>query len=368
MVDRQANSAETWGALKTSPKEADTVSEESEIEDDVELYEIAYGYLLQAMNTIQAKKVDDMLTDWLKGHLSDEPGEDLIGMITAVALDACLFAPSLSGSTPMSRFLSSVKTDDPRSRQALQALSRSEIRQVRIRNRIEPDLIILKDMISNERLTLVDSDFVEESEGFDALLRLCRLDSGRYIMISFPFMLTEESFGIIDGFYRPGKGIINPYRCACAVYKHAVREGLVAIPQREPTEEEIEEAAAAEIVGVSSLIDEEWEAAKSDPEKYATFVEELRRASDVDGILSYLQIYSLALSDLIDVSPDNARDICTVMIEELARRQRDGEVEAEDGVDGLRRKVEEGVEQGTLNAECKTFFENVLAETSRKRT
>ena len=123
----------------------------------------------------------------------------------------------MSGSTPLSRFLAGVKTDDPLARQAVQALSRSEIRLVRIRNRIEPDLIILKDIMNNDRLTLVDSDFVDESETLDALMRLCRLDSGRYILISFPYALTEESVSIADGFHRRGKGFVNPYRCACAV-------------------------------------------------------------------------------------------------------------------------------------------------------
>jgi len=343
------------------------MADESEIEDDLRLYEIAHDYLLQAMNTIPAKKVDDMLTDWAKGHLLEEPGEDQVGLMTAIALDACLFAPSLSGSTPMSRFLAGAKTDDPQSRQALKALSRSEIRQVRIHNRIGPDLIILKDMISNDRLTLVDSDFVEESEGFDALMRLCKLDSGRYILISFPFALTEGSSEIIDGFYRPDKGIINPYRCACAVYKHAIRDGVVAIPQRELTEDEMEVVAAAQISEAAAAIDEEWEAAKDDPEKYAEFVEELRRVSDVDSILSYLQIYSLALSGLVTTSSDNARDICTIMIEELVRQQSDDDAEPEGGVEDLKREVAEAVEEGTLNAQCMTLLENVLAEADKKR-
>ena len=79
------------------------MSDESEIEDDLRLQEIASEYLLQAMNTIPPNKVDDMLTDWAKGHLLEEPDEDQVGLMTAIALDACLFTPSLSGSTPMSR-------------------------------------------------------------------------------------------------------------------------------------------------------------------------------------------------------------------------------------------------------------------------
>lgn len=342
-------------------RELDTVSDESEIVDDLRLYEIASEFLLQAMNTIPPKKADDMLKDWAKGHLLEEPDEDQVELMASLALDACLFTPSLSGSTPMSRFLASVKTDDPLSRQALKALSRSEIRQVRIHNRIEPDLIILEDMISNDRLTLVDSEFVEESEGFDVLMRLCRLDSGRYILISFPFALTGESFAIIEGFYRPGKGIINPYRCACAVYKHAIREGVTPIPQRELTDDELGEFEAARITEVSAALDEEWEAAKNDPEKYKEFVEELGEISNADGILSYLQIYSLTLGGLLPASSDNARDICTLMIENLAQRQRDGDAQAEEDIEQLRQTIAEAVEEGKLVKECQTFFDNVLA-------
>lgn len=347
-------------------RELDTVSDESEIVDDLRLYEIASEFLLQAMNTIPPKKVDDMLKDWAKGHLLEEPDEDQVELMASLALDACLFTPSLSGSTPMSRFLASVKTDDPLSRQALKALSRSEIRQVRIHNRIEPDLIILEDMISNDRLTLVDSEFVEQSEGFDVLMRLCRLDSGRYILISFPFALTGESFAIIEGFYRPGKGIINPYRCACAVYKHAIREGVTPIPQRELTDDELDEAMAAQVTEVSAALDEEWQAAKNDPEKYAEFIDELHLICDAEGILSYLHIYSLAFGGHLPASPDNAREICTLMIEELARLQRDGDVAAEEDIEELRRTIAEGIEKGRLVKECQALFDSVLAAKAGK--
>lgn len=336
------------------------MSEESEIEADLKLYEIAQDYLLQAMNTVPAKKIDAMLADWAKGHLQDEPDDDQLDVMLTVSLDACLFTPSLSGSTPMSRFLASVKTDDPAHRQALAALSRSEIRLVRIRNRIEPDLIILEDMVNLDRLTLVDSDFVEESEGFDALMRLCRLDSGRYILISFPFALDEEGFRIVESFSPPGKGIRNPYRCACAVYKHAIREGITPIPVRELTEDEIAEAVGDDAEAIAILLDTGWAAAKDDPEARAEFVTELRDTANPEVLLSYLNLYSLALDGTMPVSADNIREICEVVVEALAPVQH--EMFPADGqLAQVQQMVSEYVEQGHLSEEIKTFLDKRIA-------
>jgi hypothetical protein len=328
------------------------------MEDDIELCAIAADYLQQALSTVPPKKVNDLLEDWAKGHLQDDPDEADVDTMFVLSLDACLFAPSMSGSTPMSRFIAGVRTDDPASRRAIQLLSRSEIRIVRIGQRIDPDLVELEDSLSGERLMLVDSEFVDASNGFETLLRLCRLDSGRYFLINLPIVLTPSAREIVDTFVRPGKGIGNSYRCTCAVYKHAIREGVVEVPVREPTEDEIAEAVGAKIEAAAALLDSEWAAARDDPEARAEFVAELGEIASVDSVMSYVQMYNLALDGHISASPGNLLEICVVLIGALNHRKQGGSAEAEEALEEIRRTIAGHVDEGELNEQCRILIES----------
>lgn len=331
------------------------------MEEDIELCEVASGFLGEAMKTVSERKLGDLVDDWANGHLDYEPDDDELEPIMAIALDACLFAPSMSGATPMSRYIAGVRTNNPVERQALEVLSRSEIRAVRIVSRIDPDLVELQDCLSGERLELIDAGFSEEGEGLDSLMRLCRLDSGRYLLISFPFMLTESLREIVESFVRPGKGISNGYRCALAVYKHAVREGIVEIPMRELSEEELAELEDMQDEEVAAALDAQWVLAKSDPEIYAELADAFRDIADADSALSYLHIYSLALNDQIPASAENFREICTVVIDEVLRQHISGDAEAADELGKLKQAVAELVAQDKLNGECQVLLDSVIA-------
>jgi hypothetical protein len=338
-----------------------------EIIDDIELGQIVGGYFEAALETIATRKLDETLDDWANGHIEEEPDEEQFEAMMALATDACLFSPSMSGATPMSRFIASVKPEDPISRQALKALSKSEIRFVRIIRRLDPELVELKDCISNERLVLIDNEFSDDANGKETLLRLCRFDSGRYFLISFPFLLTQSLRGIIETYIRPGKGISNPYRCATAVYKHAVREGVIGMPHREYTEEELAALDMARLQQIAIAHDAEWMEAKSDPQKYAEFVEELREVASAESALSYLHLYSLALDESVPVSPENLREICVVMVRELVDKQRLASGDEDERVESLRREVSEHVQKDELHPDCEALLDEVLGPPEKRQ-
>ncbi len=331
-----------------------------EIIDDIELGRIVGVYFEAALETIATRKLDETLDDWANGHIEEEPDEDQFEAMMALATDACLFSPSMSGTTPMSRFIASVKAGDPISRQALKALSKSEIRFVQIIRRLDPELVELKDCISNERLVLIDNEFSDEANEKQTLLRLCRFDSGRYFLISFPFLLTQSLRSIIEAYIRPGKGINNPYRCAAAVYKHAVREGVIGMPHREYTEEELAALEMARLQQIAVAHDAEWMEAKSDPQKYAEFVEELREVASAESALSYLRLYSLALDELIPMPPENLREICTLIVRELVDKQQFATDTPEYEVETLRRQVSDHVAPDNLRPECEALLNEIV--------
>lgn len=331
------------------------------MEEDIELYEVVSGLLSEAMNTISERKLGDLLDDWAKGHIDYEPDDEALEPMMAIAVDACLHAPSMSGATPMSRYIASVKIGNPVERQALKIMARSEIRAVRIVERIDPDLVELQDSMSGERLELIDGSFSEACAGLDALMRLCRLDSGRYLMISFPFVLTEALRHIVETFVRPGKGISNGYRCALAVYKHAVREGIIEIPQRELTEEELDQLEGAQAEEVAAALDAQWVLAKDDPEIFAELEDEFRNIADANSALSYLHIYSLALNDQMPVSAENFREICAIVIDEVLQQHRSAAAEADDELGKLKQAVAELVATDKLDRECQVLLDSLVA-------
>lgn len=336
-------------------------AQDMDVIDDIDVGRIISGYFEAALGTITTNKLDETLEDWAKGYIEEDPTEEQFEAMMALTSDACLFSPSMSGATSMSRFIASVKTDDPPSRQGLRVLSRSEIRFVRIVRRLDIELIELEDSISGERLVLIDNEFSDAADGLEALMRVCRLDSGRYFLISFPFVLTQSLRNIVETYIRPGKGISNPYRCACAVYKHAVREGITPMPHRDYTEEELAALDMTRLQYVAAEHDAEWMEAKSDPQKYAAFVEELREIASVESALSYLHLYSLALDELVPMPPESLRDICKLIVQEFVEKQLTAD-NLEDEVETLKRQVSEHVAKDNLRPECESLLNELLAQ------
>jgi hypothetical protein len=324
------------------------------LEDDFELLDIAHDYLTEAMMLISPRKLEAMVADWLKGHLDYEPDEAETDAIDALATDACLFAPSLSGATALDRFIAGIKTDDPQSKQALKLLSRSEIRHVRIVGRPDSDLVELEDCITLERLMLIDAAYTEASQGLECLMRLCRLESGRTVQINWPFVLTAAMKDIIATYARSGKGIANPYRCACAVYKRAARDGVIAMPREPFDDEETEQAVVA-------VLDAEWSAGKGDPDRREEFMAELRDSADAETLLAYMRLYSLALEGTMPVSADNMREICEAVIEILLGSGGTGVTEADEPLTQAQQMLSDLVEQGNFREECKTLLDGRLA-------
>jgi hypothetical protein len=342
-------------------KKAARSVEEDQLEHDFELLEIAGSYIEMAAAGLSGKKLNDTIQDWAKGHLENEPDHMQLPAIMGMALDTCLFMPSMSGSTPMDRFIAGVRTDDPMSRQALKALSRSEIRWVGIRERLDSDLMELEDRISGERLVLINSDYTDASQGLQSLMRLCRLDSGRYIHINSSFALTAGLTDIIKSYIRPGKGISNPYRCAVAVYKHAVREGVFVTPRVFIDDIDDADPEDVRVSMAMAMLHEQWRIARQDPKLLEELKSELRSEADGGLLLSALMFYSVALEDKLAEEEENFREICALVAETLVLQQRYGLVHAGEQLQFVKQTVSDGIRDGNFDKRCAAFLDNLLS-------
>lgn len=328
---------------------------------DFELLEVAGAYMEEAMVGLSGRKLEETILDWAKGHILYEPDESQSDVIMSMALDACLFAPSISGSTAMDRFVKAAKAEDPIQRDALKALSRSEIRLVKVVGRLDADLVELEDCFSRQRLIIINDAISDDAEGLEALMRLCQLDSGRYIHINPSFVLTPSLRVVADGYVRSGKGISNAYRCAVAVYKHAVREGVVPIPRsyadglESVSDEYLKSAAAA------AIIHSEWIEAKDDPAAFEELVEDMRREANAETLLAYLRFHDFALDEEMPLDPDVFREICAVIVETLIRQKRFGLVHAAAQIESVRQAVSDDVRDGYLEKRSQQLLESLLA-------
>jgi hypothetical protein len=352
-------------------KKAVRSAEEDQLEYDFELLEIAGSYVETAILGVPPKKLNDMVEDWARGHIDYEPDEMQSRAIMAMAVDACLFQPSMSGSTPMDRFIAGVKTDDPMSRQALKVLSKSEVRWVRIVGRLDPDLVEVEDCLSGERLVFIDGAYHDNGLSLESLMRLCRLESGRYIHINGSFALTSSLKEIVEGYVRQGKSIGNPYRCITAVYKHAVREGVVVLPEidfgdvgdafadEESDDDDFEEGAQVSMA--VAVLNEAWRMAQQKPNLLEDLKADLRREAKGELLVSCLLFYGIAVEQKLAEEEENFREICALLTETLVRQQRYGLMYADEQLQIVKESIEECVRDGEVDQRCADFLDDLLA-------
>src|SRR5258706_7274231 len=129
-----------------------------DIEADFEILE-AIGAHVDGMIEALARggAIQKTLRRWLIGHAEPPEDEDAQHCLMAMAADLELFTPSASGRTMVDRYLHANAPETPEEREAFQALGTAQFRLVRIIDREGPDLIRLKDLVTQESLLLLDA-------------------------------------------------------------------------------------------------------------------------------------------------------------------------------------------------------------------
>jgi len=204
-----------------------------DIEADFETLE-AIGAHIDGMieSLLTSGTLQKTLRRWLVGHAEPPEDEDTQQCLMAMAADLELFTPSMSGRTMVDRHLNANAPKTPDERQAFQALGAAQFRLVRIIDREGPDLVRLKDLLTEESLLLLDARISPEAAGLPTAMRLCPLASGRHVVIS-PLFAMDEA--LLDGamtFARPGRPLGHGHRCAASLYRDVARHGFLPLPQQ----------------------------------------------------------------------------------------------------------------------------------------
>jgi hypothetical protein len=204
----------------------------NDIEADVEIRH-AIGAHIDGMidSLVPISAIQKTLRRWLVGHAAPPEETDALACLMEMAADLELFTPSMTGRTMVDRQLNAKPPSTAHERLAYEALRGAQFRLVRIIDREGPDLVRLKDLVTQESLLLLDSQISPLAAGLPTAMRLCPLASGRHVLISALFAIDEAILDAEMTFVTPGRAIGNGHRCAARLYRDVARRGFLPMPQ-----------------------------------------------------------------------------------------------------------------------------------------
>lgn len=147
-----------------------------------------------------------------------------------MAATLALFTPSSSGTTAVDRLVKQRGTSSPAQAAAVAALRRARFRLLRVED-ARDGTAFLSDVVSEEHLR-VDEDAVPPGlAGLHLIAWLAPLPDGTEMFVSAVTPLDEAGLALTAEFVRPGRPeLVNPLRCAEAVFRHGLQNGIVAVP------------------------------------------------------------------------------------------------------------------------------------------
>jgi hypothetical protein len=205
----------------------------------------------EAMGVPPPAKVAELMDKWsckANFDLGDSDDSWFVAQALALASFVILCTPSLTGASPLDRFIRDRRaTADAETRAALDCLARAEFHLLRILSRASSESFLAEDLATGETLTLIDGDWPDRILQLEIAVWLAPLPSGDFLSVGPLLPLGKPSLDEGLAFVRPGKGLGNPRRCAAAVYRHVVRhgglliEGINKLPDSELPEDLVDE-------------------------------------------------------------------------------------------------------------------------------
>lgn len=332
-----------------------------DIEADFEVLEAIGAHIDDMIESLMSGgALQKTLRRWLIGHAEPPDGKDAQHCLMAMAADLELFTPSMSGRTMVDRRLAAIAPDRPEDRLAIQALGAAQFRLVRIIDREGPDLVRLKDLVTEESLLLLDARISPMATGLPTAMRLCPLASGRQVLISPLFAMDEEMLNGAMTLVRPGRPLGHGHRCAARLYRDVARLGFRPAPQLT-----IE-------LGPDALLDllRETEERLTPVERLALrwigggeaeaeLVLEARRLASVDNLVDALGCFGQIDAD----GPQELRaayeQIAALQVETISQRARTGVRDSAAELDLVAAEITSHIARGAVEAGARDLFDRL---------
>ena len=187
--------------------------------------------LLDAANFVSVARVEATARGWMRRTATaGDPMEvaDALGM----AMDLALFTPSASGQTAFDRLERTRSALKPALSEALCVLRKATFRVLRVEaGRDARGVAAVIDLASGERLQVLGDAIGAGLAGVVLAGRLGPRDDGRHVFVGGATPLDETGLAVARGFVRPGEPRATlPSRAAEAIYRHAIRHGMLRVP------------------------------------------------------------------------------------------------------------------------------------------
>jgi len=300
------------------------------------------------------------LRRWLIGHAEAPEDEDALRCLIAMAADLELFTPSMSGRTMVERHLNAHSPVTPRERLAFQALGAAQFRLVRIMEREGPDLIRLKDLVTEESLLLLDARISPIAAGLTAAMRLCPLASGRHVVISPLFAMDDAMLEGAMTFVRGGRPLGHGHRRIASLYRDVARHGFRPLPQLtiplDPAEFlDILREAEKRLTPIERLALRWIDGGEAD----ADLVLEARRLATVDNLVDAFGCFGQIDADGPKELQAAYEQIAAVQVETIAQRARAGVGGAAASLDLVAAEIARHVAHGDMEPGARDLFDRL---------
>jgi len=289
--------------------------------------------------------------------VDDDPGREMLRVADALGLatDLALFTPSSSGATAFDRLTRRRGGMGANEAVALQALRRAQFRLLQVKAPSRDGVARLRDLVTDEGLSVLDGSIGAEAMEVALVARLAPVGEGRYVLVSGAVPLDETGLALAQGFVRPGaRGLLNPQRCAEAVYRHVLRHGTLEIPGLNRPPEGWQDGLDDEM-GELDLLALRWAEPGSghDPED----VQFIRTQASLDAVLDVLGSAANTREHGLGALSDAYAAIARVQMETLHRRAAAGS--GATGLDTVKAALDAGIAAGDLPPGARSVFEEV---------
>jgi hypothetical protein len=295
---------------------------------------------------------------WLVGHAEPPDGPDSQITLFAAASDLELFTPSMSGKTPVDRYLASQRPETQDDRAAFAALGAAQFRLVRVVRRDGADLVRLMDLATQEELVLLDSLISPVAAGAPTAMRLCPLASGRHVLTSPLFLVDEATLAGAMTFVRPGRPLGHGHRCAAYLYREIARRGFIPMPTLAPAALDVTaDLSEVQHLAMQCLLAE-------GVEDQTELIAEIRRAASLDNLVDACGWFANAVADRCERLVAAFSQIAEIQMETLCGRRSAGVRGYGEVLDGAAAAIARHIAAGAMEPGARELFERLRARWS----
>jgi hypothetical protein len=303
----------------------------------------------EALAFVVRDKAEAMARQWLGGTPSSAETPQWL-VARSLALELALSVPSLMGTTAFDRLARAMKGRSPDDIAAAALLRRSRIRLARISGRV------FEDLATGEILMLLPTPFSDDI-GAGVSFGLFTTIDDAHIAAARPLVpLDDAALALARGFVRPGTlGLGNGVRCAEAIYRHIVRNGVAPpatagapsgrkpkLPFR-PDENRLDALAAA------------W--ARLDRDPNAQELAQARGFAGQDALMDALLSVGIARNGGAPGLASAYTRIAAVLIETMALRAAHGS--GRGNLDAVAAAIDAAIARGSFHREGRHLFDSL---------